>query len=1190
MGINLKSPKEYKNLEIPTIKKLISLKKKNYLNKKIPKSEEYPYEIHDPYLVTQNGDLYKKFYLVGNNWLNDNHNDLVVVLGCNDWKFGFISEYLDNYKVAFLPRKKIGLDTFFLIKKLNIKPKAVIIWGYNEKASLRFLLDTYRYNIWRIEDGFIRSSSLGASHSTPYSLVIDKKGLYYNDKSNSDLISLLNTYEFSKTREELNEAEICLDMMAKFSLSKYNPPTFNMGGELKIKKRIAILGQVDNDAAIRYGNPDGWTSNTLVELAYLENPGCEILYRPHPEIYKGYQKSKLRRKSLEKIAKIVSPEENIISFIEKCDHVYTITSLTGLEALVRGKKVTVVGTPFYAGWGLTDDRANIKRERQLDIKELFYLIYLKYPKYFKESNNTAGFSGASYSIVIDREINTQRETIKDISPLPKAGTLNNQGQLTNLLFSSPSDKIIENIFSFVMSGGIGKTLSRFKDDNFSFLFSCYLIGKSIKQPNLIDLILKKLKESLRDDIFNDVMHLLYSYHLVREHKNLNLYLIYYKNGLSLISKEIDHQSTIDLTKRLSQHSLVADLSTKRSNNEELTEEKEIEQLPSLQEINEHQEQLIKEAIITSFDYGKYEEGIKLVSELFIAGKGDKIIFERVAKAYNESMQFNTAYVFYKFLISGTVFSTKASGQLYDLIRTSIFSENQNSFDEIFKNIAIVLKTSPDKYLSSVKLLDLALSKFNYSDERRYEYKKILTFIFNSLPMSLDVVSSLLDLREYDKAKNILNWLAIEHPNKKKIAIYYSYYYTLIGDIYNAKMILKNYINDTYDDEYLVREYLRVIRIAGDFHEGMEIIEKAKYNGININPVLLMPFLQGVGDVKLAYKTYTLIPFRDKIIRYFGKKYLADTERNLIRKKILILAGWGPGDEIRFSSLYQQIDSYFKESDVTFSCDYRLYDIFKESYPDLKFIPTHRTRDFDFQNNNSKLFSEVKSSDFSTLFDSSLLKELEGYDHFVLGSDLIHLFMDYKNAPISKRTYMPPKENKEIHLKNKDENILYIGINWRSSLDDKSRYVHYFDIEDFSPLLENENIKLISLQYDSFNEQERTWIEGNYPGFILEPIGLDQYNDLSSVSSLITQLDCVIAPCTTVAELSGALGKKTFFISKSAEIKWRCLEDDTDYWFNSIEHIIPDVALDKKSVLDKLFRKVEILFKNKKTESFIPYAM
>jgi capsular polysaccharide export protein len=58
-----------------------------------------------------------------------------------------------------------------------------------------------------------------------------------------------------------------------------------------------------------------------------------------------------------------------------------MTSLVGFEALMRGKKVTTYGIPFYAGWGLTNDRVNSKRSRVLSLDELVSATLLLYPKY-----------------------------------------------------------------------------------------------------------------------------------------------------------------------------------------------------------------------------------------------------------------------------------------------------------------------------------------------------------------------------------------------------------------------------------------------------------------------------------------------------------------------------------------------------------------------------------------------------------------------------------------------------------------------------------------------------------------------------------------------------------------------------------------------------------------------------------------
>ena len=68
-----------------------------------------------------------------------------------------------------------------------------------------------------------------------------------------------------------------------------------------------------------------------------------------------------------------------------------MTSLAGFEALMRGKAVTTWGTPFYAGWGLTDDRApcgahSPRRTRRRTLDELVFLVLVLYPRYLDVSS------------------------------------------------------------------------------------------------------------------------------------------------------------------------------------------------------------------------------------------------------------------------------------------------------------------------------------------------------------------------------------------------------------------------------------------------------------------------------------------------------------------------------------------------------------------------------------------------------------------------------------------------------------------------------------------------------------------------------------------------------------------------------------------------------------------------------------
>ncbi|MGJ8537971.1 MAG: capsular polysaccharide export protein, LipB/KpsS family, partial [Parasphingopyxis sp.] len=59
-----------------------------------------------------------------------------------------------------------------------------------------------------------------------------------------------------------------------------------------------------------------------------------------------------------------------------------MTSLAGFEALMRGKTVLTYGGPFYAGWGLTEDRLTFeRRSRRLSLDALVAGTLIVYPRY-----------------------------------------------------------------------------------------------------------------------------------------------------------------------------------------------------------------------------------------------------------------------------------------------------------------------------------------------------------------------------------------------------------------------------------------------------------------------------------------------------------------------------------------------------------------------------------------------------------------------------------------------------------------------------------------------------------------------------------------------------------------------------------------------------------------------------------------
>ena len=93
-------------------------------------------------------------------------------------------------------------------------------------------------------------------------------------------------------------------------------------------------------------------------------------------------------KEVADICEVLVDDIPLAQSLETIDHVYTITSQAGFEALLRNISVTTFGCPFYSGWGVTDDRQpNLRRKVKRTVEEILAAAYILYPKYFDFHKN-----------------------------------------------------------------------------------------------------------------------------------------------------------------------------------------------------------------------------------------------------------------------------------------------------------------------------------------------------------------------------------------------------------------------------------------------------------------------------------------------------------------------------------------------------------------------------------------------------------------------------------------------------------------------------------------------------------------------------------------------------------------------------------------------------------------------------------
>lgn len=309
---------------------------------------------------------------------------MVSVGNLSWWKQRWIGDYLNAWH----------------FEKSNAEAEASLSWGRNA-------LDNDSYCI---EDGFIRSVGLGVHFNRPVSLVCDSRGIYFDARSLSDLEFMLQNVDYNEW--ECQRASALIRQLLSANLTKYN-----VGEEHDItlpsnRKIILVPGQVESDASIQYGSPELHKNEDLLKAVRATEPDAYIIYKPHPDVLSGQRDSGHWQGDFTKAADHVETQASMASLLEAVDEVHTMTSLTGFEALLRGRRVTCYGMPFYAGWGLTNDKLQCERRTRVhSLESLVYFALIAYPTYVDPVTRQAMI--AEQAIVRVAEMKAGKVEVKD---------------------------------------------------------------------------------------------------------------------------------------------------------------------------------------------------------------------------------------------------------------------------------------------------------------------------------------------------------------------------------------------------------------------------------------------------------------------------------------------------------------------------------------------------------------------------------------------------------------------------------------------------------------------------------------------------------------------------------------------------------------------------------------------------------
>ena len=313
-----------------------------------------------------------------------NARDFTCV-GITAWKQKYVEQYLrsPNGTVQFCKADAVQSKNGVSALLAQNSKSAIVTWGYrafdNIEANAKQAVGDVP--LMRFEDGFLRSTGLGSDFNAPASLVLDAQGLYFDPGRPSELESLLNSHDC--TPNEIFRAVSLKKLILSARLSKYNLGTkSNLLLPDAGKPHLLVVGQVEDDQSIKRGCDKVRKNSELLLAVRASNPDAWIRYKPHPDVVAGNRKGAVAPAVLDDTADVVDADAAIVDCIDACDELHTMTSLSGFEALLRGKRVVTYGTPFYAGWGLTEDnQPTARRGRRRTLDELVYLSLIAYPRY-----------------------------------------------------------------------------------------------------------------------------------------------------------------------------------------------------------------------------------------------------------------------------------------------------------------------------------------------------------------------------------------------------------------------------------------------------------------------------------------------------------------------------------------------------------------------------------------------------------------------------------------------------------------------------------------------------------------------------------------------------------------------------------------------------------------------------------------
>lgn len=232
---------------------------------------------------------------------------------------------------------------------------------------------------------------------------------------------------------------------------------------------------------------------------------------------------------------------------------------------------------------------------------------------------------------------------------------------------------------------------------------------------------------------------------------------------------------------------------------------------------------------------------------------------------------------------------------------------------------------------------------------------------------------------------------------------------------------------------------------------------------------------------------------------------------LAGKRLLVCAEEGVGDEILYASILPEVAQ--QGAELVIECDERLLPVFRRSFPDALVHAYARAGDG---------FRPVQKYDW--------LPTDKPVDYAIDAGSLALYFRRALPDFAKTRPYLKPDLERVLQVQNmlgQTGDKLKVALAWRSRKSSAFRDVHYTTLKDWLPLFGVPEVQVFSIQYgENWNtEIETLEREMDHAPTVLPD--LDLTDDFDDILALVSAVDVLLCPSSTLGWIGGALGKKTW---------------------------------------------------------------